>query len=407
MKLLVLENERFTCSACGQCCRKWLPELFEGEAKRVESLIWPSGDPLAEAKNKIIQHGNKSYLGRKADGSCMFLNEANGLCRIHEQFGYDAKPLGCQIFPFQIKPTFKNEVTITGRFDCPTVRKNIGAEHAEALPQIRRWASQIDLSDSFDEATRCFLDRDQIQAVCEFISTLIGGFERDEQRAMFIAMLCDLLAQTDPHTLDRASLAQIFPQMKKQIEAASAARVKRPGIFARMAFRALLGLHLRRDEDVLVGLANRFSRFIALSKIVLGFGGFRQLGLENRPGKLRRARLFKPGPQPTDAQTFALFWRLIRIRLESFQFMGAANLHRNFLDGLRSLALLYPLVKGVAKYSAANRGSQTIELDDVDHAVTMIEHSHGRLLVLNKSSIRPIEKLLLGAEMFIRLARTV
>src|ERR1700761_5251509 len=138
MKLSVLENERFTCSACGECCRKWLPELLEGEAKRVESLVWPSGDPLAGAKNKIIHHGNKSYLGRKGDGSCLFLNEANGLCRIHEQFGYDAKPLGCQIFPFQIKATFKNEVTIIGRFDCPTVRKNIGAEHAEALPQIRR-----------------------------------------------------------------------------------------------------------------------------------------------------------------------------------------------------------------------------------------------------------------------------
>ncbi len=312
-----------------------------------------------------------------------------------------------RFFRFRSSATFKNEVTIIGRFDCPTVRKNIGAEHAEALPQIRRWASQIDLNDSFDEATRCLLDRDQIQAVCEFITTLIGGFERDDQRAMFIALLCDLLAQTDPQTLDRASLAQIFPPMKKQIEAATAARVKRPGIFSRMAFRALLGLHLRRDEDVLVGLANRFSRFIALTKIILGFGGFRQLGLENRPGKLRRARLFKPGAETADAHTFDLFWRLIRIRLESFQFMGAANLNRNFLDGLRSLALLYPLVKAVAKYSAGNRGSQKIELDDVDYAVTMIEHSHGRLLVLNGSSIRPIEKLLLGQEMFVRLVRTV
>ena len=41
---------------------------------------------------------------------------------------------------------------------------------------------------------------------------------------------------------------------------------------------------------------------------------------------------------PDDPGVFALYWRLVRIRLESFQFMGLANDGRNFLAGLRSLA---------------------------------------------------------------------
>src|ERR1700712_265041 len=88
------------------------------------------GDPLSRAK-KILRHGGKVYLERRADGACLFLNEENGLCRIHEQFGFEAKPLGCRVFPYQIAPTFRGEASVIGRYDCPTVRKNEGRLHAE------------------------------------------------------------------------------------------------------------------------------------------------------------------------------------------------------------------------------------------------------------------------------------
>ena len=407
MKLLVLSDERFTCSACGACCRKWLPELGPGERESVQALQWPANDPLASAK-KILHHGGKSYLARRTDGACIFLNESNGLCRIHEQFGYEAKPLGCQVFPFQIKPSFENEATVLGRYDCPTVRKNQGAEHRDALPQIRRWTQKIDLSGSFDEATRCHLEREQIQAVCEFVGTMLQGFGRDDQRALFIAFLCDVLAQTSADEIDREALAGTFAGLKRLVEAVSEdAAVKRPGWFARMSFRTLLGLYLRRDEDVLTGLAGRFGRVIALVRVVLGGGNFHALGLEHPAGKLRLARLFKGTLQPDAPDAFAVFWRMIRIRLDSFQFMGQGNNGRNFIDGLRSLAMLYPLVRAAAKYNAAVRGGERIEAIDVDYGATVIEHSFGRLAVLNQGMTRSIDTLLMDSKMFPRLVRTV
>ncbi len=125
------------------------------------------------------------------------------------------------------------------------------------------------------------------------------------------------------------------------------------------------------------------------------------------PGKLRRAHLFKPVIQSHDPAVFALFWRMIRNRLESFQFMGPANSNRNFLDGLRSLALLYPLVVAAAKYNAANRGASSVEREDVDYAVMAIEHSFGRLAVLNQPFTRRLETLLLDQKHFARLVRGI
>ena len=170
-----------------------------------------------------------------------------------------------------------------------------------------------------------------------------------------------------------------------------------------MSFRTMLGLYMRRDEDVLTGRAGRIGRTIALTKIIFGFGGIQSLGLSHRPGKLRCAKLFHPAIATGDANEFALLWCVIRNRLDSFQFMGQANNRRSFLSGLRSLALLYPLVVAVAKYSAGNRGSASLDADDIDYAVASIEHSFGRLRVLNESMMRSIEKLLLDPKRFSRL----
>jgi lysine-N-methylase len=407
MKLTVLPGENFSCRSCTNCCRSWFVELMPGERERIEKLPWPADDPARKTKI-FLEHSGKTYLARRSDGACLFLNESNNLCRIHEQFGFDAKPIGCRVFPFQIAPTFKDQATVIGRFDCPTVRQNLGAPHTDAVQELKRYTNQLGVvSPGFDEWTSSGLEPEQISDVSEFIVTLMNGFATDEQRVIFIAFLCDVLAKTAPYDVDRVSLAKVFPGLKQLVEATTLTPVRPPNWFHRMAFRTLLGLYLRRDEDVLNGRAGRMSRVIALIKIILGGGSFRDLGLAHPPGKLRRARLFKPSAKSSDPALLGLFWRMIRNRLESFQFMGPANNNRNFLGGLRSLALLYPLVLAAAKYNAANRGASSIELEDVDYAVMAIEHSFGRLAVLNQPFTRRLENLLLDQKHFARLVRSI
>jgi len=385
-------------------------ELFAGEPEQIERLAWPAGDPLIGVK-PFSRHGGKTYLAHRPDGACVFLNQSNGLCRIHEHFGPEAKCIACRIFPFQITPTFAGEASISARYDCPTVRRNAGDPHSQALPLLRKYTDKWVPTAGFDEKTRCGLDREQIEAVAEFISTLMNGFSSNEQRALFMPYLCDVLSTTARDQLNRQALGSAFGPLKSLIEAATMEKVSggetfRPGIIHRAAFRTLLALHLRRDEDILDRRASRVKRLFSMTAFVLGFGSFRGLGLVHPPGKLRRAGLFKGGPAP-GAQTFALLWRLTRNKLDALQFMGPANGGRDFLTGLRSLALLYPLVLAAARHNAAAHDKETIDAADVDYAVAAIEHSFGRAAVLAKPFVRSIERLLLDRAAFTRLVRTI
>ena len=404
MRLQILPDERFSCRSCTDCCRRWYVELFDGEAEKIEKLSWPAGDPLRDRKG-LIRHGGKTYLVHESDGACVFLNRGNNLCRIHEQFGVEAKPMACRLYPFQMAPTFAGELSVTARYDCPTVRKNQGDAHTQALGLLEQYAKKGAEARGFDEATRCHLERDQIAAVAEFVSTLIGGFSRNEQRAMFILYLCDVLALTAADELDREALASVFGPMKADIEA-PAKPAGRPGLIHRIAFRTLLAQHLRRDEDILDRRAGRLRRLISMAAFVCGFGGFRGLGVHHPAGSLRRARLFKGEARPS-VETCQLLWRLVRNKLDSFQFMGQANGERDFLTGLRSLALLYPLVLAAARHHAASRASANVEAQDMDYAVPAIEHSFGRSAVMGFSSMRSLEKLLLDRKSFGRLIQTL
>jgi hypothetical protein len=103
----------------------------------------------------------------------------------------------------------------------------------------------------------------------------------------------------------------------------------------------------------------------------------------------------------------ALHWRMIRAKLESFQFMGSANPGHHFLSGLRTLALLYPLVLACAKYRAGNRGSPVVEESDIDFGVAAIEHSYGRGAMLRLPFARAMEKFLLEPTVIGPLVRTI
>jgi len=406
MKLTVLSGENFTCQSCTLCCRSWHVQLMPGERERIESLNWPDDDPIRNQKI-TFHHGGQTFLARREDGACIFLDDANGLCRIHERFGMDAKPLGCRIFPFQIAPTFENEFTVTGRFDCPTIRKNQGAPYSDEQSNLKRYASQLTKSIGLAPPTCSFFDREQINAIGEFVATLMNGFDSPEARCLFIFQLANVLTKFPAHELDRPLLGSLFPGLKEQVLQLAAAPIAPPNSLVRMVFRTLLGLYMRRDEDVLTGRASRLGRAVALSRIVLGAGNFHSLGVSHPSISLRHARLFHPPFQSDTVSHFDLLWRLIRNRLESYQFFGPANGNRNLLDGLRSLALLYPLTLAVAKCSAAARDAAQLEPADVDYAITAIEHSFGRLPILAQPWARSLEKFLVRPEIFPRLVRTV
>ena len=77
------------CSTCGGSCQGVIISLLdEEEAQRVERFGAELGvpEPVADGRLSLV------------DGHCAFLGEDN-LCRIHKQFGLEAKPTVCKQFP--------------------------------------------------------------------------------------------------------------------------------------------------------------------------------------------------------------------------------------------------------------------------------------------------------------------
>lgn len=407
MKLHVIADQRFTCASCTQCCRDWHVQLTQEDAKRIGELPWPASDPLHGAA-VIEQVKGDAVIKLQPDGACSFLNADNGRCRIHEQFGYESKPVGCRLFPYQISPTFAGEATVTGRFDCPTIRKNQGAPFDAAVGDLQKLAREMRLDRGIDDDAMLSLSREQVELIAEFLAALLSSFERDAERALFLVLFADWLETQTAQAVTREMLGEQFPQLREATSRVlEAVAPQRLGRAHRAAFRALLTAYLRRDEDVMLGRAGRLGRLLAVTAVTLGGGRLDRLGVGHRPARLRPARLFKEPHQLENAQTTALIWRMIKLKLQSLQFMGSANHDLDLTDGLRTLALTYPLTIAVAKAGAAHKDAQVIDADDIDFALAAVEHSFGRSPLTALPAARRAQGQLLEMQVFATLVATV
>ena len=78
-----------------------------GERERISGAgVAGVGDRLRGVEAVLRTWGQNLSCASWGRGS-VFSNESNGLCRIHEQFGIDVKPVGCRVFPFQIADVWR------------------------------------------------------------------------------------------------------------------------------------------------------------------------------------------------------------------------------------------------------------------------------------------------------------
>jgi len=409
MKLRILEEQRFSCQACTNCCRNWHVKLLGEEIPRIRNLAWPQSDPLHGA-TVVTEHGGGMYVAHREDRSCIFLDRDSGRCRIHEQFGARQKPLGCQLYPYQLAPTFEGEVSVSVHGGCPSVRANRGEPVAEAEVDLRRYAEALSLPKTgFDEATRCLLERPQIEAVSEFWSALNGSFEPGQERALFLALLCEWLHDQPVSELSREELGRVFPKIQETVQRLEAEEVPEITGVYRLAFRGLLGMYLRRDEDVLDGAATRWERLWATTRLAWGGGELPSLGRNHPPGSMLSARLFDEEPTTSPPEAWEPFWRLVTGRITSMQFMGRAGGGRDFLQGLKALALMQPLTQAAAKMHAAGRDADPAHLaaEDIDFATAALWHVFGRMNLRRQRWIARVESKLVAPQVLPHVIRAV
>jgi lysine-N-methylase len=129
--------EQWDCHHCTACCRETTIPLSSADVARLHEQGWdrrPEFQGVATVRRAGLGRGD--VLAHRADGSCVFLTDA-GRCRIHEEFGAEAKPRACQLFPLQVVATDRGGA-VTVRRSCPSAAADKGRPLEQHLPTLRR-----------------------------------------------------------------------------------------------------------------------------------------------------------------------------------------------------------------------------------------------------------------------------
>lgn len=98
------EFQAFRCTGCGRCCRPWAVAIEEPQRQAIEdSEAFRQRRHCGLTPLQVVQPG-RAELGDRGDGRCTFLDQDNG-CELHRELGGRQKPLGCQLFPYQVVRT--------------------------------------------------------------------------------------------------------------------------------------------------------------------------------------------------------------------------------------------------------------------------------------------------------------
>jgi Fe-S-cluster containining protein len=102
-QLHIPNHINFACTGCGHCCFSWPVPLTEEDVRRIGGLAGSdSFRRLSSTDAKLSAYTHT--LEKNAQGECQFLTREKR-CRLHEQYGRDAKPAMCKLFPYTFTPT--------------------------------------------------------------------------------------------------------------------------------------------------------------------------------------------------------------------------------------------------------------------------------------------------------------
>jgi lysine-N-methylase len=376
---LALREQRYSCHGCGNCCRDFTVQLRAQDLRKLREQDWEQrlGGPVT------IEFRGVTYLRQRDDGACTFLME-NGLCRIHKEFGFQAKPIACQLFPFHLTPTSRG---IVGglNFACQSVLENKGTDlkshamelgrMAGALEELQRGATQPPLLTDRLRASKQEEDSliDHIDAWLRpgggpdlDLSRRIDGLAwvvqslakaklenvRDERFDDLLAVLFGAL----PEELEHHPLSPPTSRQKKMLRQAVFARTEDPklGVIARQGRLRTIFAQLARSR--------RFKSGRGRAPLV-GVGGPAMDGANGEGGwsdqvDLREVEMIHPA---TDAREVAaiddLLTRWLRATILGGRAWGAGYYGWSMISGLQALLLNVACVGWLARLHAAGRPS--------------------------------------------------
>ncbi len=384
--LPVVQN--WDCHACGNCCTDYWVPVSPEERQRIAAQGW-ADHPDFRGIKLFVPYGpwwrRKYRLNQREGDRCIFLSD-QGLCRIHAQFGSEAKPFPCRLYPYILVPV-GNHYRVGVRFACPSAVANKGRPLTAQAEELKEYAQQLehwdrDLSRQPGAAElpppplqgRQTIPWSDLEILVEALLGLLGDrgvpLSRRLLRCLALGRLCRTL-QFDKVTGPR--LRELLNLVLREVAIETDREAKAmppPGWIGRILFRTFVSIYLRKDQGTRRGVRTRgrLSLMLAMWRMMRGKGRLPplQAGL---PDKTFADFEVPFGPLSPSAEE--LLERYYLIKVESMQFCGRTNFDLSFWEGFDSLALTFPLMRWLAR-GYRDRGP----LEAVEHAVRVVDENY-------------------------------
>ena len=379
LELPTIQN--WSCHNCGGCCRQHAIYITDAEEQRIVSQQWVDLPDWPMEQGLFVADGPRGQkrLATRADGACVFLDE-RGLCRIHGRFGEAAKPLACRIYPYAFHPA-GDGLTVSLRFSCPSVVKNLGRPVTDQKADLRELA-QLVLPKNYTGSEPPELVKGQKVAWPEFMECVdaLDAMLDVADTPLVLRLLRmlewgSLLEQAPLKHLTgeklTAMIELLYAECEHRIESAEVASPSSTGL---KLFRLAAGQYARHDT-----LAVKPTWRMRWGFLWDGVRFARGKGLTPTPHRSLSAIPFTKLDESSGGLTpemDTLLTRYLRVKVQGLHLCGRAAYGESLIDGMRTMVLVVSVMLWITKWLAASRGRTVWTFDDLVEAVTIVDHNH-------------------------------
>lgn len=354
--------------------------LSDEDLARLRSQHWEN-HPDYRATAVIAPNGifGGYRLNQRADGSCVFLNE-QGLCRIHAELGFEAKPTICRVFPLQLIPHEKQAI-LTLRRACPSSAVDRGQDLAGHLPLVQEFVQTGRLA--AESVSPPQLKRGEVRE-WRSVRLALGALARlmqDEsyppvRRIVHALQFASLLERARTASMDHAQLAELVGVLEKVcLDEATPFFTDRPrpaaaaGVLFRLLALDYVRLHPGyRPQRRWLERAHLASVAWTMTR---GRGKLPQLHPDFPP--LTFAQLEEPLGR-IDPAVYKPLSRFLETAAASHVYALANRSGWSVIDSLRGLAITLPIGLWLLRWTSAGREPT---VDDMVNIVVALDRGQG------------------------------
>ncbi len=367
--MLSLSKARYTCTACGDCCAGWqIPLMEPGEAdqyrKYAGQLISPERLKKAIGKSRL---GEQQIETLALVGTSCPVRKDDMLCGIHSQFGAEAKPHVCQIFPMRFVAT-PTEVRVGLSFACPAVVDNEGPPLDEQRAEIEalyknsiqntHYLIRIPAELTLTEGVK--LPWSDAQPL---LAELAAAFATETTLLRRAGLACALMALVETKMAEGVAFAEAFAEAKAGAGALLDEALAAPPNVERLSralFRTLVKVTVL-GSTAKGRVGNVFSALFGGGHVELRTGG---------AVAWNDVEAVAPG---IGADGEALFTRWFIDAIESCTFFGDPSFGLSLSSGLDLLVVSAGVGAFLARAEAAHAGRKTVSYEDAKRGLRQLD----------------------------------